>query len=720
MKYLNFILSFILISFFQVNGQNQLPIGNGEFESINGAQFLHWSNQANNGAVANFSIEDTNLIPGSKRAIKSEIISLGSESFNLSTKSDFGFEVEAGQEYTVSFYAKIEGASSRQIKVVFQSETANSYQGQNVWISNEWQKYTRTFTVPVSGNSNKVKFWYLQAGATYYLDEVSIVPGGYISMNPSETYQTIEGFGAGIKRRTESLYALDNSIRQQIEAYCFEDLEVNMIRFFAYHDLEPENDNNNPYDLDESKLDWTRYDSNRNQGKTKFVAEALQNAFLLSNNGFDHVIGNCNSAPSWLKTNGQHNNGGTLISGGENEYSEFLIAFLKGMKSRYNIDVTAISPTNEPDYEVSYESMNTSTSELSKIILNLNSRLTSSDLEHIKIISPECFRVENANNNTVSTTNYINNMFASPTVKSAIDIVATHTYADSNHDANWDALKVAASNKPVWVTESASLKSLDISMSDAAHYIKWMLKGFNEGGITAYMMHLFYEEEDTNGYSSLVVWKPNGEIVLPKRYHTFKHFTNLIKKGYQLIDTEVILGGVLVGAFKSPNGKKIVLQIFNEESTQDISLDIPIGTIGITHYATSDEEGVDFKIINDISFTEGNRCTNITLPSLSFHSLVYEIDTSVLSTTDDNQQLKNSAFKLFPNPVNNSVSIHFPKIENYKIAIYQIDGKQVLKTTPIQNLKHTIDVGSLSAGIYFIKIYTENEGKFKTMKFLKQ
>ena len=41
------------------------------------------------------------------------------------------------------------------------------------------------------------------------------------------------------------------------------------------------------------------------------------------------------------------------------------------MESRYGIEVTAISPTNEPDYEVSYESMNTTPSELSSILINL-------------------------------------------------------------------------------------------------------------------------------------------------------------------------------------------------------------------------------------------------------------------------------------------------------------------------------------------------------------
>ena len=63
------------------------------------------------------------------------------------------------------------------------------------------------------------------------------------------------------------------------------------------------------------------------------MAEALNNAFDLSSNGFDHVIGNCNSAPAWLKTNGSHTNGGTLITGGEDEFREFFIGFLYGMQS---------------------------------------------------------------------------------------------------------------------------------------------------------------------------------------------------------------------------------------------------------------------------------------------------------------------------------------------------------------------------------------------------
>lgn len=707
-----------LISVFQLTSQNQLPIENGEMESIENGFFSHWQTQANNGGNANFSITTNNLIPGSTKALKSEIISLGDNNYDISTSSQYNFEVIAGQKYTVSFYAKIDGASSRQLKVIFRSEIDNSFQGQNIWITDSWQRYTHTFTVNESGNSNQLKFWFLNDGVTYYLDEISVIPGNYVNITPMNAHQTIDGFGAGIKRRTEDLYNLEDDLRNQIEAYCFQDLEVNMIRFFVYHDLEPSNDNNDPYVLDDSQLDWTRYDSDPNQSRTRYVAEALQNAFSLSNNGFDHVIGNCNSAPGWLKTNGQHNNGGTLISGGESEYSEFLIAFLQGMKSRYNIDVTAISPTNEPDYEVSYESMNTSPSELSSIILNLNGRLTSAELDHVKIISPECFRVENSNNNSNSTTNYINSMFTNPSVEAAVDVVATHTYADAQHNANWNGLKLAAQNKPVWVTESANLNSTDQSMTDAANYIKWMLRGFNEGGMTAYMMHLFYEEADAGGYSSLVAWDENGTIILPKRYHAFKHFSNLIKKGYRVIDSETIEGDIMVSSFISPDQTKIILQLFNEGNSQDFSIDVPIGATNVSHYVTSNTENNNFSIYNDISFDIGSRYTSINIPPMSLHSVIYTIDPSALSINDiENKSQLTPLATAYPNPTKNKLTLKFHEEAEYLITLFQPDGGKIYETTSINKHTQEIKTSALSEGVYFIKIKSKSSNT--VIKFIK-
>ena len=699
--------------------QNQLPLANGFLEDIENNNFQYWSHQANEGGDATYSIQTDDLVEGSTKALKCEVHSLGTNGWHVSSKSEYPFQVIAGQKYTVTFYAKVEGADSRQMKLVFQSEVSGSYQGQNIWITNEWQRYSHTFTVEHSSDNNRVRFWYMQSDVTYFLDEVSISPGDRITFAPNEKLQTVDGFGAGIKRRTEQLYVLNDSFREQIEQYCFSDLEVNMIRFFVYHDLEPENDNNDPYDLDESQLDWTRYDSDPNIWRTRYIGEALQNAFDLSINGFDHIIGNCNSAPGWLKTNGQHNNGGTLISGGEPEFSEFLVAFLNGMESRYGIEVTAISPTNEPDYEVSYESMNTTPSELSSILINLNARLSNSGLDHVKIVSPECFRVESQNSGT-SATNYINTMFENSAVENAVDIVGTHTYADPNHNANWNALKEAANGKPVWVTESANLNSTDLSMTDAADYIKWILRGFNEGGVTAYMLHLFYEQADNDGYSSLVSWTPTGDIILPKRYYSFKHFTNLVKRGYSLITSNSTdENGVYVGSFISDDESKVIVQIFNEGNEKDFSIDIPIGATTVETFLTTNNDSEDFSSlgINEIDYY--NRYFTTTLPELSLTSLVFDIDES-LSNSDYNF-VNNNDFQveLFPNPAEDKLNLILPDYSNYNIKIFNLQGQKLIDRFS-NNKEVIIDISTLEYGTYLLNITSTFNQKTTTKKIIKQ
>ena len=49
----------------------------------------------------------------------------------------------------------------------------------------------RALDVPV----NRLSFWYMSSGITYYLDEVDVVAGHTISLNPAFTYQTVMDSG---------------------------------------------------------------------------------------------------------------------------------------------------------------------------------------------------------------------------------------------------------------------------------------------------------------------------------------------------------------------------------------------------------------------------------------------------------------------------------------------------------------------------------------------
>ena len=106
--------------------QNQLPLANGFLEDIENNEFQYWSHQANEGGEATYSIETNDLVSGSTKALKCEVHSLGANGWHVSSKSEYPFQVISGQKYTVTFFAKVEGADSRQVKLVFQSDVSGS------------------------------------------------------------------------------------------------------------------------------------------------------------------------------------------------------------------------------------------------------------------------------------------------------------------------------------------------------------------------------------------------------------------------------------------------------------------------------------------------------------------------------------------------------------------------------------------------------------------
>ena len=714
----SYTLYFLFLVSFVCTSQNQLPLLNGNFEVLNEGtgNFNYWSNIQIEGGQAVYSISTENLIPGSSKAQKSEIVSLGNNGWHVKTQSDYLFEVEAEQSYTVSFWAKVENSNSATIKVVFQAPNVqDSYQGNDIEISQEWQQYTHTFTVTQDADENKLNFWYMDSDVTYFLDEVEVVAGNSISFNDAITYQTVDGFGAGIKRRTEHLYALDDELRQQIEFFAFEELEANMIRFFIYHDLEDPNDNDNPFYLNTSALNWTRYNSDPILNTTRYVAEALNNALDLSSYGFDHIIGNCNSAPAWLKTNNSHNNGGTLVSGGEDEFSEFLVAFINGMESNYGINITAISPTNEPDYNVTYESMNTTPSELSSILININERLDSDLLDHVDILSPEGFRVSSSDPDK-STTNYVNQMFLSPEVRSSVDVVATHTYQNIINNSEWTGLKTVSLDKPIWVTESGNLNSPNFDMNDALYHIDRIMDGFNYGGLTAYMFHLFYEQHEYQnevsqgqnyGSSALVLWDSNMNIILPKRYYVFKHFTNLVKKGYQRIHLNSFGNSLKSLAFKSPDGSKVIIQLFAEDIQNNFDLEIPLGATDVKHYITSDNSIHNFSSQStDHIDLQSNQIT-MSVEPMTMQSLVFTVDTS-LSTMLESSIGNEMKLKLFPNPVQSKIELRFENTSSREITIYQHNGSRLYHKNYPSTKNIEIDVNFLTEGLYILKSTTQH------------
>ena len=234
------------------------------------------------------------------------------------------------------------------------------------------------------------------------------------------------------------------------------------------------------------------------------------------------------------------------------------------------------------------------------------------------------------------------------------------------------------------------------------------------------MLHLFYEEADSNGYSSLVAWTPTGEIILPKRYYSFKHFTNLVKKGYSLITSNSTNeNGVYVGGFISEDESKIILQVFNEGEEKDFSMDIPFGAISVDRILTTNNDSEEFSSLGSEEINYYDRYFLTTLPELSLTSFVFNIDESLSNSSNYLANNNLLEVRLFPNPSQDEISLIFTDYSTYSLNIFDLKGQKIMQKTIFDN-EASIDISEFQKGTYLLKISSMSDEKTITKKIIKQ
>lgn len=153
----------------------KIDLQNSNLEGVkDDGTFYWWKNQAINGGEAIYSIEHKDVNKGSKKALKVEVQTLAKQPWFVSSQFNQKFKGKEGDEITIQFYTKKGASGKGKIKLVFQSDLKGSFQGKDFFITEEWQPYTHTFKIKDKSSNNQVKFWYLEAETTYYIDDLSI------------------------------------------------------------------------------------------------------------------------------------------------------------------------------------------------------------------------------------------------------------------------------------------------------------------------------------------------------------------------------------------------------------------------------------------------------------------------------------------------------------------------------------------------------------------
>ncbi len=302
---------------------------------------------------------------------------------------------------------------------------------------------TITVTGVVTGAGNIVK--------TFTISTVAANPttSSSITIDINTKFQTMMGIGAFV----------DNSVKPYLKNYT-DDFGATVARIGVIgNQLEPTNDNNNPFVLNRSALNYNAFDWN-------MITE-------MQSKGVEHFIVTIWSVPAWMKDNASEsaamagvpnwattdNRVDTLLY---DEYVEYALALALVFKEKTGKDLYGIGLQNEPTFNEPYPSAILPPKQFVKLINMVGRRFKQ---EGVKC---KLFMAEQVLAQANSTYEYLDALKADSEAWQYCDIKAVHGYAGDGitaytaNCAEWNTLKNSVKEAPhpkqLWVTET-ELKS---------------------------------------------------------------------------------------------------------------------------------------------------------------------------------------------------------------------------------------------------------------------
>ena len=281
------------------------------------------------------------------------------------------------------------------------------------------------------------------------------------------------------------------------------------------------------------------------------------------------------SPPADLKSN-NNTIGGHLLSENYEAFAEYINAFIQYMNSN-GVDIYAVSPQNEPDIQVSYESCDWTSTQMINFLKNYGSLI-----EGAKIAAPESFNFSQTYTNAI-----LNDVDAA----NNLDIVAGHIYGGGLNTFPLAEQK----GKEIWMTEY--LLNLNTGNAGAPAWTTYSESEiWNESLEMLWTVH----EALTNNWNAYIWWylqryysfigdgqegTTNGEIL--KRGYAFSHFSKYVRPGYVRVGVSSTRATSLdITAFEGDN--KIVVVILNQNSfaVNEVNVEIPASLSAVV-YQTS-------------------------------------------------------------------------------------------------------------------------------------
>ena len=472
------------------------------------------------------------------------------------------------------------------------------------------------------------------------------------AIHPDRPRQVIENFGASDSWTVEPLIHWPAEEREKVAQLLFDQKKgagLSSWRFNIGGGLNQESINNplrtvETFEIAPGKYDWTRcpgqmwmLNAAKKYGVPSIVAYSVTPPRRLTRNGF---------------TNGTDGLGSTnLKEGAEAEYSAYLLDIVAHLKQQGH-PVTHLSPVNEPDFEWngrpqtgSQEGNRASNDDIVNIFTAIHKDIQSRKLG-VKLLGPEANSPQVGYEKNDGMTKKYKEPYGAYVpyfadrkdwVKSMGLTYGYHSYwADkfdrmvNNRVRLKEALK-AVPEMPIWQTEYCQMQGprdeggwgRDLGMTLALNTARLIHLDLTIVEASAWQWWLSVSDGD---YKDGLVYVDDlkaskGNIHASKTLWALAQFSRYVRPGYRRIEVTTAskdpIQSPMVSAYKSPDGKKLVVVLVNTDGDSKPTALAMDGDFTVEGFRTSDDP------VENVRGFKPERVGAYTVPPRSVTTLIY-------------------------------------------------------------------------------------------------
>ncbi|EPE30224.1 (Trans)glycosidase [Glarea lozoyensis ATCC 20868] len=321
------------------------------------------------------------------------------------------------------------------------------------------------------------------------------------------------------------------------------------------------------------------------------------------------------SAPGYMKTNGNENNGGYLcgVSGKtcssgdwKQTYANYLVKYLQFYQQE-GIEVTHVGFLNEPEFSPSYAGMLSSGTQAADFIKVLALTLKAADLS----TTIACCDSEGWGNQGSMTS-----QIKSSGAENLLSTITSHSYTSSPGSP-------LSTTRKVWQTENADLQgawqSAFYSNGGAGEGMRWAGLIHNAVVNANCSAYLYWIGVQTGNTNSKLISVSGTSYSVSKRLWAFGHFARGARPGAVRVGISGQPSGVQASAYLNRDGNLAIVFINTGSAAAAVAVDVKGGWKGtkVTRAWVTDNS----KSMADLAVVLSNGAASVSVPGRSMVSL---------------------------------------------------------------------------------------------------